>query len=139
MLLAAVLVLASCSTYRDQLARSQHAFEANQHEQALGLLRDLERDLSSLSQPEQAQYAYLRGMTDFRIGFRSDARHWLAIAKALDESSPGVLPTDWKARMNEALEELSVVVYDEGYGALANATKASDGDSATPAKAKNKK
>src|SRR5260221_1155532 len=104
-LVAAIVLLASCTTYRDQLARSQRAFEQNQHEQALGLLRDLEHDLSSLSQPEQAQYAYLRGMTDFRIGYRADARHWLALAKAYDDNSPGVLPTDWKARMNEALEE----------------------------------
>jgi hypothetical protein len=113
-----LVLLASCTTYRDQLARSQHAFERNEHEQALALLRDLERDISSLSQPEQAQYAYLRGMTDFRIGYKADARHWLALAKAYDENSPGVLPTDWKARMNEALGELNVVVTDDGYGAL---------------------
>jgi hypothetical protein len=113
-----LVLLTSCTTYRDQLARSQHAFERNEHEQALANLRDLERDLSSLSQPEQAQYAYLRGMTDFRIGYKADARHWLALAKAYDENSPGVLPTDWKARMNEALGELNVVVTDDGYGAL---------------------
>jgi len=113
-----LVLLASCTTYRDQLARSQHAFERNEHEQALANLRDLERDLSSLSQPEQAQYAYLRGMTDFRIGYKADARHWLALAKAYDENSPGVLPTDLKARMNEALGELNVVVTDDGYGAL---------------------
>jgi hypothetical protein len=134
--------LLSCTTYRDQLVRAQHAFEQNQHEQTLGLLRDLEKDMSNLSMPEQAQYAYLRGMTDFRIGFRADARHWLALARAYDEATPGVLPTDWKARLGEALDELNVVVYDQGLAALTNTANAPQEDNsapvATPPKAKTK-
>jgi hypothetical protein len=95
-------ILAGCMTYHDELVRSQLAFEQNQHEQALGLLRDLERDLSRLPSAEQARYAYLRGMTDYRIGYRVDARHWLAIAKASEEATPGLLPADWKARARGA-------------------------------------
>jgi hypothetical protein len=116
--LAVALMLLACATNHDQLVRAQHAFEQNQHEQTLGLLRDL--DPTSLGGPEQAQYAYLRGMTDYRIGYRADARHWLAFAKALDDQSPGYLPTEWKARLGEALDELSAVVYDEGFSALTN-------------------
>jgi hypothetical protein len=111
--------LTACTTYRDELVRSQHSFEQNRHEQTLGLLRVLEPDVTKLSTPEQAQYAYLRGMTDYRIGHRSDARHWLAIAKTYDETSPGILPTDWKARMIEALDELNGVVYTDGLAELA--------------------
>jgi hypothetical protein len=110
--------LTGCSTYRDQLARSQHAFEVNEHDRALALLRDLERDMASLSPTEQAQYCYLRGMTDYRIGYRTDARHWLALAKTYEESSPGVLAADWKARLTEALDEMNTVVYEEGLSAL---------------------
>ena len=112
---------AACSTYRDQLVRGQQAFEQNQHERTLGLLRALEPDVPNLATPEQAQYAYLRGMTDYRMSHRSDARHWLSIAKAYDDASPGLLPTDWKARMTEALDEMNGVVYGEGLAALANA------------------
>lgn len=108
-----------CSTYRDQLVRSQHSFEKNEYERTLGLLRALEPDVRRLERPEQAQYAYLRGMTDYRIGHRSDARHWLAIAKTYDETSPGILPSDWKTRMVEALDEMNGVVYGEGLQALA--------------------
>lgn len=111
--------LSGCTTYRDQLVRSQQSFEQNQHERTLGLLRALEPNALRLQTPEQAQYAYLRGMTDYRIGYRTDARHWLSIAKAYDDSSPGMLPADWKARMNEALDEMNGVVYGEGYAALA--------------------
>lgn len=120
LVLAALLGLTACSTYRDQLVRSQRAFEVNEHERALGLLRDLERDMASLAQPEQARYCYLRGMTDYRIGYKADARHWLALARAHDESSPGVLPADWNARLGDALDELNAVVYDEGLAGLTN-------------------
>lgn len=117
--LLVVPLLGGCTTYRDQLVRSQHSFEQNRHEQTLGLLRALEPDVTKLSTPEQAQYAYLRGITDYRIGHRNDARHWLAIAKTYDETTPGILPTDWKARMIDALDELNGVVYTDGLAELA--------------------
>lgn len=121
--LAGILVLsalsaAGCTTYRDQLARGQHAFDQNEHDRALAILRDLEPDMKRLTPPEQASYAYLRGMSDYRIGYKSDARHWLSVAKAHEERSPGVLAADWKARTTEALDELNGVVYAQGTTAL---------------------
>jgi len=115
----AVLALGSgCSTYRDQLARGQRAFEQNDHDRTLAILRDLEPDMMRLSVQDQAAYAYLRGMSDYRIGYKADARHWLALAKAYEDASPGVLPGDWKARTNEALDELNGFVYAQGTSAL---------------------
>lgn len=111
--------LTACSTYRDELLRSQQSFDQNQHERALALLRALEPNATRLSLGEQAQYAYLRGMSDYRIGYRNDARHWLSIAKAHEDASQGTLPAEWTARMNEALEEMNAVVYTEGLPALA--------------------
>jgi len=124
MLLSAVASASvGCATYRDELVRGQRSYEQNQNERTLGLLRALEPDVTKLATPEQAQYAYLRGMTDYRLGFRADARHWLAIARTYDEVSPGILPTDWKARMTEALDEMNGVVYAEGLSALATSPK----------------
>jgi hypothetical protein len=60
---------------------------------------------------DQARYAYLRGMTDYRLGFRPDARHWLAIAKATEQEHPGGLSPDWKQRMEEALTDLNRDVF----------------------------
>jgi hypothetical protein len=114
-----LIVLASCATYRNQLVSAQTAFDNNQHERTLALLRDLEPDVTRLEQPEQAQYAYLRGMTDYRVGYKSDARHWLAIARAFDEQTPGILPNDWKQRTTDTLAELDGVVQTQGYAALA--------------------
>jgi hypothetical protein len=119
--LTALLTFAvvSCATYRDELVRSQKAFDANDHDRTMALLRDLETDFTRLPAPQQAQYAYLRGMTDYRIGHRGDARHWLALARSYDEASPGTLPADWKQRTNEAIEEMNGVVFVEGTQALA--------------------
>lgn len=118
-----LIVLASCTTYRDELVRAHTAFDANQHERTLALLRDLEPDVTRLTQPEQAQYAYLRGMTDYRMGYKNDARHWLAIARAFDEQRPGTLPVDWKQRTTDTLAELDGVVQVQGYAALAGRAK----------------
>jgi hypothetical protein len=114
----------ACTTYRDEVARSQSSFDRNEGERTLGLLRALEPDVGRLGTTEQAQYAYLRGMTDYRIGYRADARYWLSIAKAYDDRSTGVLPADWKKRMTDALEEMNGVVYGEGLAAFATTPKA---------------
>jgi hypothetical protein len=119
--LALVVAVPACETYQDELARGQRAFEENEHERALAIFRRLEPDLSHLSVPERAQFAYLRGMTDFRIGYKLHARHWLAIAKALDDQAPGLLPADWKTRMSETLTQLNEEVYGGGIESLANA------------------
>jgi hypothetical protein len=123
-LVVALALIAGCQTYQDDLARSQRAFEKDDHERALAILRQLEPDVSShLTPSEQAQYAYLRAMTDYRIGYKVDARHWFSVAKALDDATPGLLPGDWKARLGEALTELNEDVYGGGMEALTNAKR----------------
>jgi hypothetical protein len=124
---AVVALVAGCQTYQSDLARAQTAFEQNDEERALAIFRLLEPDLSHLSTPERAQFAYLRGMTDYRIGYKIDARHWLAIAKALDDGTPGLLPGDWKSRMTDALDELDEGIYGGGIESLSNA-KGSGGE-----------
>lgn len=112
------LPLAACATYQDDLARSQRAFEQNQHERALAILRALEPHSSQLDAGERAHYAYLRGMTDYRIGYRSDARHWLSVARSIEQSTPNALPSDWSKRLGETLGELNDEVYAGGTQAL---------------------
>lgn len=108
-LLALVLALplVSCATYREDLNRGQRLYEENEYERALAIWRMLERDRDSLEYNDQARYAYLRGMTGYRLGFRFDARHWLAIAKATEQEHPGGLSEQWKQRLEEALEDLN--------------------------------
>jgi hypothetical protein len=120
-MLLASLALASCATYQDELASGQRAFEASEHERALAIFRGLEPDTSHLSSSERAHYAYLRGMTDFRIGYQAEARHWLSIAASMEQQAPGSLPEDWNKRLAESLKELNEEVYTAGIEALSNA------------------
>lgn len=106
-----VLLAGGCSTYREELNRGQRLYDENEYERALAIWRDVELDMDSLSDNDQARYAYLRGMTDYRLGFRPDARHWLAIAKAIDMAHPGGLSGDWKGRVEEALNDLNREIY----------------------------
>lgn len=117
-----LLSTVGCTTYRDQLQRGETAFERNSYDEALGVLRNLERDAPHLRPEERARYAYLRGMTDYRIGYQADARHWLLIAQAMEAETPGQLPAEWKPRLDEAVASLNEQVYAEGYDALSTPT-----------------
>ncbi len=120
-----VAVLA-CSTYRDHLVRGQRLYQENKYDEAIAVWRVLELNMDSLEYGDQARYAYLRGMTDYRLGFRQDARHWLAIAKAIEQEHPGGLVGDWPKRIDAALTELNREVYG------ISASEDGDGAEATP-------
>ena len=114
-LLSAIgLLPLACVTYREDLNRGQRMYEQNKYEHALALWRALEDDTDSLSANDQARYAYLRGMTDYRLGFRAEARHWLAIAKASDQAPAAGLRADWKERMEQSLSDLNQEAYSGG-------------------------
>lgn len=113
-------LLAGCTTYRDQLSRGERAFEQNDPEKTLAILRDLEPDFQRLSSTEQATYAYVRGMTDYNVGYNADARHWLAVANAYEQVTPGALPGDRKAKTKSALKELNDIVQTKGLNELVN-------------------
>ena len=127
--------LAGCATYREDLNRGQRMYEENQYENALAIWRGLEDDSDSLSLNDQARYAYLRGMTDYRLSFRADSRHWLAIAKATEDAHPGGLSVEWKERLDQSLTDLNQDVYggerfDNSNSVAIERTKPAPSDSA---------
>lgn len=103
--------LSACQNYKDQLQRGQGYYEQNQYEAALAVFRNLESDQSALDQDEIIRYCYLRGMTDFRLGFRKDARYWLGLAKSADNAERSPLLEDELGRLNATLDELNREVY----------------------------
>ena len=115
-------LLVGCATYHDDLERGQHYYDLNQYNNALSVWRMLEIDWDSLTYPEQARYAYLRGMTDYRMGFRADARHWLATSKAVEQKHPGGLDAQTSAQLEQVLTELNAAVYAMGPPPSAAAT-----------------
>jgi len=122
----------ACATYREELNRGQRMYEENQYEHALALCRILEDDADSLSPTDQARYAYLRGMTDYRLGLRADSRHWLAIAKVTDQTHAGALSAAWQQRLDESLSDLNQDVYGSAQNAHANDAQAVEYGKATP-------
>ena len=112
--LGASVSLASCVTYAEELNRGQRHFQGNEYEQALAIWRVLERDIDSLPPGDRARYAYFRGMTDYRMSLRDDARHWLAMARAYDQAVPGGIEDAWRERMKEALKDLEGDLRGEG-------------------------
>jgi hypothetical protein len=139
-------IAASCATYQQDLARAAEHYNRNQFESALALFRVLEPDMDSFTTGEQARYAYLRGMTDYRLsglspqgtgvadprkGYRDNARHWLAIAAAIEKKSPGGLTPEEKQRLQETLDDLNRDVFGGGETPLADG--GADGAPAAPA------
>ena len=127
-----VAVAVSCATYQQDLSRAAEHYNRNQFESALALFRVLEADMDSLSPAEQAQYAYLRGMTDYRLsglspqgtgvadprkGYRDNARHWLAVGAAIEKKNPGALTPEEKQRLQETLNDLNRDVFGGEEGA----------------------
>src|SRR5262245_1946652 len=129
--LVAALVLAACSTYRDHLNRGQRMYDENEYEHALALFRNLEPDMDSPAPNDPPRYSYLRGMTDYRLGFRPDARHWLAMAKAIEQTNPGGLTPEWKTRTEEALTDLNKDVFGGSESAPADSSTAPAASSAS--------
>lgn len=144
LILVSLFVFGGCATYKQDLERAEKHYSANEYEPALALFRVLEDDLDSLTPGDQARYAYLRGMTDFRLSalavsgsgvadpkkaYRSNARHWLAYAAATEKATPGGLTQEEKTRLDETLNDLNREVY--GGGETTDSAPA-DG-SATPA------
>ena len=131
-LAAGAAVAVRCATYQQDLSRAAEHYNRNQFESALALFRVLEPDLDSFTTGEQARYAYLRGMTDYRLsglspqgtgvadprkGYRDNARHWLAIANAIEKKTPGGLTPEEKARSEETLADLNRDVFGGGEAA----------------------
>jgi hypothetical protein len=105
-LLSGLGALTACGGERAALLRGQTYYEDNQYERALSIWRHLERHEASLTPAEFARYAYLRGMTDYRLGFHPDARHWLGLAKVTEQAHPGGLEGAWLPRLEGALSDL---------------------------------
>jgi hypothetical protein len=105
-LVALIPWLAACGAYSAELQRGQRYYERNEYESALAVWRSLDANSAALGPYEQTQYAYLRGMTDYRLGFRAEARYWLARAQAGEHLHPGGLPSAWNERLTQTLADL---------------------------------
>jgi hypothetical protein len=116
-LLLSALCLAGCATYSRDLERVRQHYGKSEFPAALALLRALGDDQAGLSARERVEYAYLRGMTDYRLAaaspegpvrleFRQYASQWLDRAAELDSVTSDALAPAQKERLAETRAEL---------------------------------
>ena len=114
--LSNVFILAafcSCTHYSGQLERAQGYYEQNQYDRALAIFRRLDAHREQLDEGSQLRYFYLRGMIDYRLGYRTDARYWLGLASSRQTRVDLELELDEKERLSLALANLNQSVYED--------------------------
>lgn len=103
-----------CATYSKDMERVRTHYTRSEFPAALALLRVLGDDQALLSKKERVQYAYLRGMTDFRLGasavkvedrvaLRRAARYWLERASERSADEGEALVDAERERMTATL------------------------------------
>jgi hypothetical protein len=108
---------AGCATYSKDMERVRTHYTRSEFPAALGLLRVLGDDQGLLSKKERVQYAYLRGMTDFRLGasavkvadrvaLRRASLYWLERASERSADEPEALIDAERERMTSTLRVL---------------------------------
>jgi hypothetical protein len=95
-----------CTSLGDDVRRAELAFSEARYEDVEEWLGDLESDLGKMSTPLRARYYYLAGMSAYRIGQRSEARHALALCREELATSTEQLPPAWMHNLETALAEL---------------------------------
>jgi hypothetical protein len=101
-----VLALVGCTSLGDDVRRAEQAFSEARYEDVEEWLGDLEPSVGKMSTPLRARYYYLAGMSAYRIGQRSQARHALALCREELEMSAEKLPDAWMHNLETALGEL---------------------------------
>lgn len=102
-----VLCASACAALRDDLRRAETSYERAEYEKALVWLDDLERDAPDMDQDMRARFYYLRGMTAYRLGRRTDALHYLALAREVAGEDGRGLQDQWQSTLEGTLEELT--------------------------------
>ncbi|MCU0673767.1 MAG: hypothetical protein MUE69_13325 [Myxococcota bacterium] len=95
-----------CAQLREDLQRSEAAYDAARYEDAEVWLAALEPDVAALDAPRRARFYYLRGMTAERLNRRQDALHYLSLAnEAAGETGAG-LRDEQRRTLQTTLESL---------------------------------
>jgi hypothetical protein len=104
--LAALVFLSGCAQLRDDLQRSEAAYDAARYEDAQVWLEALEADVVALDAPRRARFYFLRGMTAERLGQRADALHYLSLAREAAGSTGAGLRDEQRRTLETTLATL---------------------------------
>lgn len=109
-LLSFVLIgssIAGCNAVGADMHRAEASYEQARYGDTLVWLRDLENDAPAMDLEMRGRYYYLRGMTEYRLGHRADALHYLAVAREVTGEEGSGLRPEWRQIMDRTLDELT--------------------------------
>lgn len=104
--LALSLSVLGCAHLREDLQRSEAAYEAARYEDAEVWLEALEPDVAHLDAPQRARFYYLRGMTAERLGHRQDALHYLSLAREVAGDTGAGLRDEQRRTLAQTLQSV---------------------------------
>lgn len=105
--LFSLALIGACAAVSDDMQRAEASYEQARYEDTLVWLRDLEDDAPAMDLEMRARYYYLRGMTEYRLGHRGDALHYLAVAREVAGDGGAGLRPEWRQIMDRTLVELT--------------------------------
>jgi hypothetical protein len=103
----ACLLLVACGAAAGTLRRAEESYEQARYETTLSWLVDLEPDAPSLDHDQRARFFYLRGMTEYRLGHRSEALYYLAVAREVAGDDGTGLRREQQELLARTLTELT--------------------------------
>lgn len=106
-LAVALALTLGCAGLSDDLRHARRSYAAAAYEDALTWLVAVEGDIPAATPAQQATWHYLRGMTEYRLGHRGEARHYLALAHVIGGERGVGLQPEWRRTLAITLAELS--------------------------------
>ncbi len=104
---ALIALSGGCAAVADDMRRAEQTYETARYENTLIWLRDLEHEAPGMDLEMRARYYYLRGMTEYRLGHRADALHYLAVTREITADGGAGLRPEWQQIMERTLTELT--------------------------------
>ncbi len=107
-LLLAVAAM-GCAQLSEDMRLAEVEYETARYENALVWLDDVEDQTPDMDVATRARYFYLRGMTSLRLNQRTEALHYLALAREVGGDQGTGLKPEWRTTLASSLEELTPV------------------------------
>lgn len=104
--LSSFVVVLGCAATASEMRRAEDAYDQARFDHARTWLIDLEDDAPAMSVPMRARYFYLRGMSEYRLGHRLDALHYLEVAKEIVGDDQRLLEQEQRELLERTLAEL---------------------------------
>jgi hypothetical protein len=101
------VLLVGCGAAAATLRRAEESYEQARYETTLSWLVDLEPNAPTLDHDQRARFFYIRGMAEYRLGHRSEALYYLAVAREIAGEDGTGLRREQQELLARTLTELT--------------------------------